>query len=1042
MAALAPPLPDEVRILVALPIGVAYLVGERIEFVNDAFTRIMRGTLADLLGKDPFSFVAPADVGKAQERYEARRRGEPAPDAYEITLIALDGAQVRVEIIPRALSPTEHLIVIRELGERVREGALLHALGEVSTRAQRERTVAGVLREAVQGVAALGYQVAAFRIEGDLACVDALAFTAVARDFLERCLGRPLVGFRLPLAKLPNALRAIEGGRALFLEDIAPAMRQLLESSGATLPPGYESGLHQSGFERIIIAPITVRNQPWGFVSIGAQHLQTNDEAALSLFASHVGAAIEVAESIGDLERQNARLEAVHAVAMVPADGALDELVPKLLEKLMAVLRTDSAGMYVVDPDRNELVLVGSTGVRPGPLSERYRRLPVKRSKTGELAASFTPHAMNVSELPEELRNEMAAEGYVVAAVVPLVVNGRLAGAVNLARKRAEPFTAEDLHSAEILAGQVALQVERTRLYQDVQRRVHDLSRINELGALIGQHLELSQVLYTAMRQVSLMLEIPNAFLVTLDEDGSQLSLVASDVSGAPAEHFALPVDKPSGAMEAVRTGKPVVVEDAESHPIASSELVKRFGHRSLLVAPLLVEGCAIGALVLGETRRRRRFSQSEIERAVTVANQLASAIDNARLYEEQRRRVGQLRLLLQMSQVITGSLDLTQILHASAVGLARIVEATDAFIWLLEGTELRGVVASAPELHQHFSRVRLPLSASSAAAQAIISRAPVRIEDASQSSYINEDLNAVYRQKSMLALPLMLRDVAIGAISIGDRRKRRHFTDDEVEVALLICRQIAVALDNARLFDDLKASYQELSRAQQELVKRERLAALGELSAVIAHEVRNPLGVIFNSLSSLKRLVPPTEDGRMLLDIVGEEAERLNRMVSDLLDFARPNEAQLRAESLKRVVGGAVEAASRAMPAPHVELCFEPGEHLPDVPVDAQMLRQAVVNLVVNAMQAMPRGGRVVVRTAMEERGAAKFARVEVEDDGPGIPDGLSDRIFQPFFTTRAAGSGLGLAVVKRIADAHHAEIQVRSQQGTGATFTLWLPM
>ena len=184
-----------------------------------------------------------------------------------------------------------------------------------------------------------------------------------------------------------------------------------------------------------------------------------------------------------------------------------------------------------------------------------------------------------------------------------------------------------------------------------------------------------------------------------------------------------------------------------------------------------------------------------------------------------------------------------------------------------------------------------------------------------------------------------------------------RRFSAAEVERAAAIANQLAVAAENARLYEDLRRSYAELARAQRQLIQQERLAALGELSAVVAHEVRNPLGVIFNSLGSLRRLLRPSGDARMLLDIVGEEADRLNRIVGDLLDFARPSTPQLRPEPLERVVDEAVAAALAQNP-PGVEVRRETDDGLPPVPIDARLVRQAVLNVAVNAVQAMPRGG------------------------------------------------------------------------------------
>ena len=648
------------------------------------------------------------------------------------------------------------------------------------------------------------------------------------------------------------------------------------------------------------------------------------------------------------------------------------------------------------------------------------------------VVASFL--ARNGSEVPAELGSLLQAAGIARLVLAPLIVDGRAWGLLAMAAPR---LRSSDGAVLSLFAAQVGSALE----VADAKRRVEDLALLNEVGGVIAQHLELDEVLSTAMRHLSRIVEVPNTFLLLLEPGSDRMNALASNLPGPEKLELSLSIHEPSAAAEAVRTRQAVIVEDSRADRRVSPHLVDRFGHRAMLAVPLLSEGKPVGAMVLGETRGPRRFSRWEVERALALANQLASAIDKARLYDEQRLRVRQLRLLLENSQVITGSLELEQILAASAQGLVRMIDATDAFIWFLEDTELRGVVCSSKEFQEHFSQLRLSLSQGSAVGLAIQNRSPVRLEDAESSLEIQESIDSMYGQKSVLALPLMLREVPIGAISVGDRRRTRRFTDDEVERTLLMSRQVAVAIDNARLFQDLKRSYTELSRAQQELVKRERLAALGELSAVVAHEVRNPLGVIFNSLASLRRLGPQDEDARMLLSIVGEEAERLNRMVSDLLDFARPHVPQLQPESLGEILKGAAEAAGRAMPGAHVRIAVDVAQELPPVPVDAEMIRQAVVNLVMNAVQAMPRGGEVTVRARSEARGSARYARVEVQDNGPGIPPEHADLVFQPFFTTKAAGTGLGLAVVKRIADAHRAELAVRSTPGAGSTFILWLP-
>jgi signal transduction histidine kinase len=250
----------------------------------------------------------------------------------------------------------------------------------------------------------------------------------------------------------------------------------------------------------------------------------------------------------------------------------------------------------------------------------------------------------------------------------------------------------------------------------------------------------------------------------------------------------------------------------------------------------------------------------------------------------------------------------------------------------------------------------------------------------------------------------------------------------------------LRTVLTHRQLAGDLKRSYAELSRAQIALVERERLAALGELAAVVAHEVRNPLAVIFNCIATMDK---GPGAGEPILKILGEEANRLNQIVSELLDFARPGKLSLQSESLEDIVAGAIAAvrSAQAVSAPPVEIELAVARPLAPLLVDFQLVRRAVINLVGNAVQAMPTGGRIVVRVIDEVNADQRGVRIEVSDNGPGIPRAALDRIFEPFFTTKASGTGLGLAIVTRAAEAHSGELTVRSEVGLGTTFVMRLP-
>jgi len=311
-------------------------------------------------------------------------------------------------------------------------------------------------------------------------------------------------------------------------------------------------------------------------------------------------------------------------------------------------------------------------------------------------------------------------------------------------------------------------------------------------------------------------------------------------------------------------------------------------------------------------------------------------------------------------------------------------------------------------------------------------------------SSGVIECFDALFEapehQAPMLVIPLTYKgEKPLGLLAFRrvDRAISFHEelpTAKDMSFFGVVSQQVAATVANAQLVRDLKLSYQELARAQASLVDRERLAAVGEFAAVVAHEVRNPLGVIFNVLAMLRKLLHEGE-AVSLVDILREESERLNQIVSDLIDFARPHPPTLTRASLHRVIESAVESVRATFPGRPIELVTV--SNLPDVMIDTRLMRQALVNLLVNAVQASPEGSPVVARVAIE----AGEVHIEIADHGAGIPQPLVGRIFEPFFTTKAAGTGLGLSVVKRVVEAHHGTIALVSVPGEGSTFTVRLP-
>jgi signal transduction histidine kinase len=261
------------------------------------------------------------------------------------------------------------------------------------------------------------------------------------------------------------------------------------------------------------------------------------------------------------------------------------------------------------------------------------------------------------------------------------------------------------------------------------------------------------------------------------------------------------------------------------------------------------------------------------------------------------------------------------------------------------------------------------------------------------------------------------------------------YMSDPALALALLSIGSVVVA-DAA---ESAKKSA-ELERARVVLAERENLAAVGQLAAVVAHEVRNPVAIIFSALASLQRGERNEEDGK-LLGIVGEEADRLKQLVTRLLDAVRPFELQYTRQAAARVVRSAVTqvTAGTGVAPTEVELVSAPSD---EVECDEILLGQAISNLVQNALIAEGRASPVRVTVSVEQE-PQTMLRVEVADDGNGVSVEARPRLFTPFFTTRATGTGLGLALVKRIAGAHGGTVDFAPPPlGRGATFVLRVPM
>jgi len=258
------------------------------------------------------------------------------------------------------------------------------------------------------------------------------------------------------------------------------------------------------------------------------------------------------------------------------------------------------------------------------------------------------------------------------------------------------------------------------------------------------------------------------------------------------------------------------------------------------------------------------------------------------------------------------------------------------------------------------------------------------------------------------------------------------------------------------RLAGDFNAMVERLAEAQAELERyhdqrmerAEALANLGELAAGLAHEIKNPLAGIAGAMQILSSDLAPGDPKREVFEEIAVQVRRIEKTVTDLLSFARPQRMEFSPVNLNEVTKAALFLVRQHSEAKQITFQEDLAPTLPLVHADPRQIQQVFLNLILNAVQAMLGGGKVTVRTQGIKRetprppeGPRSVVQAEVEDTGPGIPEDVLSHIFEPFFTTKHKGTGLGLAIVRRIVSEHNGEIKVKTYLGRGTTFTVALP-
>jgi signal transduction histidine kinase len=291
-------------------------------------------------------------------------------------------------------------------------------------------------------------------------------------------------------------------------------------------------------------------------------------------------------------------------------------------------------------------------------------------------------------------------------------------------------------------------------------------------------------------------------------------------------------------------------------------------------------------------------------------------------------------------------------------------------------------------------------------------------------------------RLEAEVSIPLILKGQLIGMINLSHKFNKDAYSHEDIELLSTLANQTAIAIENARLYEDLKKSKTYIRRA-------DRLASLGTLTAGLAHEIRNPLVAIKTFTQLLPERLEDEEFRNQFLNIASGEVDRISLLINELLDFARPSEPKLEMEEVNGILDGMILLVSTESKKKHIEVVKNYAQDLPLINVDREQIKQVFLNILLNAVEATSENGKITVTTrSFLKPGGEPYVQVGFSDTGCGIPAEYLEDIFNPFFTTKNKGSGLGLSISNQIIQDHNGYISVESELNTGSSFFVNLPL
>lgn len=788
-------------------------------------------------------------------------------------------------------------------------------------------------------------------------------------------------------------MRCVVGEEAgLPLDDSVRARLQAERAPGdlgPTLPEG------------VCVQPMPTRFAPASLFLVADNPLPPS---LVEMVAEQMAMALDracLAEQAQELRQQAERrireVSTIYEIGRAMDDVELGRLLHLITEKAARVMDAQACSLMRLNPDTNALTIAASYGLSEDVVFVTQRALGEgiagRVAQTGEplliVDAQNDPRLTGVS-----LRPEIGS-----SMVVPMKdETGRVVGVLSIRRRRPTPdFGADDLRLFSVFASQAALAISNKQLYDDLHRRVRELSTLSDLTQAVISHLNLDSLLEHLADSIVEVVKFDRCCIFLRDQHTRWfvpriLRGYRPDVIGRN------PVRLGEGVVGLVaKKQMPIVESDARNALQPIRGFARMIGANAFLAIPILSKGQAIGVVVADNRLSGRLTRDEDVELLTTFVNQAGIAIENAQLYEADRQRYQEMNRLATQTDNILRSIAASVVVVDAAGRVTRWNKASEVMWGVSEERATQSV------FEQLVEEYGLPPE------EADRLKALVRTVPETGRPYQGYKIALHPHRRGEMVVNVLLSPLV-------DQQGER-------QGVVLIMEDVT-----------------HEARMEAEIERMRRLADMGQFAAKMAHEVRNPLSSIKGAAQLMRNEYAELAPLREFLDIIVDEVNGLSKITTDLLDFARPMQLDLGWTNLNHLVERTLQFMANYLRDHRVGVSFHPDETVPDILGDHKQIEQVMRNIVFNAVQAMPEGGALTVTTRYDPEEGTVTARFC--DTGIGIASERQEEIFQPFVTTKTKGTGLGLPIVRKIMENHGGRVEVASQVGQGACFSLTFPL